>query len=74
VPDTWWFFPPPPEQFGFAVDENEWSLANYRLRKIYSGPDGSRDYSWENAWAIDASLPDEDSETGRSIHGEADFR
>jgi hypothetical protein len=71
-PDSWWFFPP--EDFGIAVDENEWSLVNYRLRKIYSGPDGSHSYSWENPWDIETSLPDEDSETGRSIHGEADFR
>lgn len=71
-PDTWWFFPP--EDYGIAVDENQWSLVNYRLRKIYSGPDGSRGYSWGNAWDIDTSIPVDDGKPGRSIQSEADFR
>jgi hypothetical protein len=49
-PNTWWFFPP--EDFGIAVDEMEWTLVNYRLQKIYCGPEGSWGRYWEDVWDV----------------------
>lgn len=44
----WWLFPP--DDLGIAIDENEWTLVNYSSRTIWSGPDLSNVYCWENLW------------------------
>ena len=35
-----------------AEYENHWFLVNYKLRKLYMGPNGTEAYYWDNVWDI----------------------
>ena len=49
LPDTWWLFPA--DDYGIAIDENQWTLVNYQQKKIYSGPTASSGYTWiDGVW------------------------
>jgi hypothetical protein len=64
-PDTWWLFPPEDyyyttvddEHCGLAEYQNHWFLVNYKLRKLYMGPNGTEAYHWDRVWDIPARQP-----------------
>ena len=59
-PDSWWFFPP--VDFGVGPEEMQWTLVNYRLQKIYCGPEGSWGRYWEDVWDVPNWRADEHGE------------
>jgi len=75
-PDTWWLFPPEDyyhtrvdgdeEDSGLAEYENHWFLVNYKLRKLYMGPNGTEAYYWDNVWDIPARKPRPKPRTSQS--------
>jgi len=56
-PDSWWLFPA--DDMEGAVDENTWTLVNYRQKRIYAGPESSGGYRWENIWTPSTWVRDE---------------
>jgi hypothetical protein len=64
-PDTWWLFPPE-DCYTTTVDNEHWFLVNYKLRKLYMGPNGTEAYYWDNVWDIPARQPRAKARTSSS--------